>query len=87
MGQSKKWPKNSIPRSDSLPSLRRTLKSVDLLMRLIGPIAEFHIVIDANILIREILWILEKSVKSQRELACTNASWRKQSSPMSRQRS
>lgn len=32
------------------------MESVDFLGQLVGPIAEFHIVIDSNILIREIIW-------------------------------
>lgn len=47
-------------RSDGLPALRRTVNAADQLRQLVGPIAEFSIVIDANILISDMLWILER---------------------------
>ncbi len=50
----------SLPRSDLLPTLRRAVESIDQLKHLVGPIAEFHVVVDANILIADLLWILEK---------------------------
>jgi len=43
-------------RSELLPQLRRILESISQLKELIGPIPEFHIVVDANILIEEVRW-------------------------------
>jgi predicted nucleic acid-binding protein len=47
-------------RSDSLPTLRGLLDSIEILSADIGPIARFDMVVDANILISEILWHASK---------------------------
>lgn len=47
-------------RSDSLPTLRSLLDSIEVLRADIGPIARFDMVVDANILISEILWHASK---------------------------
>lgn len=49
--------------SDFLPTLREFIESVDHLRRIIGPIASFHVVVDANILISDVLWHLTKKKK------------------------
>lgn len=47
-------------RSDALPNLRALIDSIENLRLLIGPIAHFDIVVDANILISEVLWHVTK---------------------------
>ena len=51
-----------LPRVDStkLSSLRDLVAATLSLKELIGPIAQFHVVVDANILIREVLWAAER---------------------------
>lgn len=46
--------------SDLLPDLRQCVETIDYLKRLLGPIAVFHVVVDANIIISDILWLLTK---------------------------
>ncbi len=47
-------------RSDSLPTLRGLLDSIEVLRADIGPIARFDMVVDANILISDIIWLASK---------------------------
>jgi predicted nucleic acid-binding protein len=47
-------------RSDKLPDLRRTLAALAEIGRVIGPVAQFNVVVDANILISEVLWLIKK---------------------------
>jgi len=60
-------------RSDALPGLRRVIATLDPLKQLFGSIVEFTVVVDANILIEEILWRLTKLKKLWPELAYMNA--------------
>jgi hypothetical protein len=60
VNQSENWRTLRLPRSDVLPNLRRTIEAFEQLKQLVGPIVEFHIVVDANVLIQDILWILLK---------------------------
>ncbi len=52
-------------RSNILPILRRTIDSIEQLKLLIEPIAEFRLVVDANILISDVMWALEKRQKPE----------------------
>lgn len=49
--------------SDMLPSVRQIVETVDQLRQALGPVASFHIVVDANILIGDVLWLLDKRRK------------------------
>lgn len=49
-----------VGRSDLLPSLRTSLELRHDLGALIGPIASYPVVVDANILIGELLWLSGK---------------------------
>jgi predicted nucleic acid-binding protein len=50
----------AVVRSDLLLNLRRLLECRADLRNIIGSIAEFHIVVDANVLIGDILWLVCK---------------------------
>jgi predicted nucleic acid-binding protein len=49
-----------VVRSDALPGLRQFIELQADLKTVIGPIATYPIVVDANILIRELLWLSTK---------------------------
>lgn len=53
-------PATPLPRSDILPTLRHVVNAVARLKQLIGPVAEFHLVVDANVLIADLRWIFKK---------------------------
>ncbi|HEY1722233.1 MAG TPA: hypothetical protein VGG27_13395 [Magnetospirillaceae bacterium] len=45
-------------RTDYLPELRKMLETVDAFRQLIGPIAQFDLVVDANFLIGDVRWMM-----------------------------
>lgn len=58
----------ALPRVDSakLSSLRDLVAATLSLKELIGPIAQFHVVVDANILIGEVIWAAERKTPTGR---------------------
>ena len=69
MGENKRLASAYVFSSELLPTLRRVLEAVGQLKDLIGPIANFHIVVDANILIADILWLQTKRNNLQAKTA------------------
>lgn len=47
-------------RSEELASLRQAIASIDGMARLIGPVARTTLVIDANIVLRDLIWLTSK---------------------------
>lgn len=47
-------------RSEELNALRHTIQGIEDFADLLGPIAEFALVIDANVIIRDLIWLCSK---------------------------